>query len=93
MKSVGPGIALLLALGARGVVRSQAGGERELPLDDFFAGYRRTAMVEGEVLCAVRVPGTPPVVHGGNGSNGFHGSNGSNGHHPAGGASRLRRTR
>ena len=46
---------VLLALGAAVVLRS-VGGERVVPLDEFFVGYRKTAMRADEALCAVRVP-------------------------------------
>jgi CO/xanthine dehydrogenase FAD-binding subunit len=45
----------LLARGARVVLRSRR-GERELPLEDFFTGPRRTALGPGEVLASVHVP-------------------------------------
>jgi carbon-monoxide dehydrogenase medium subunit len=31
-------------------------GRRLLPIDDFFAGYRQTALAPGEILTAIRVP-------------------------------------
>jgi len=49
---------VLLALGAEAVVRSRA-GERRMPLEDFFQGYRRTALERGEVLACVDVPAQP----------------------------------
>jgi xanthine dehydrogenase small subunit len=49
---------VLLALGAEAVLRSRA-GERRMPLEDFFTGYRRTALGRGEVLAYVDVPAQP----------------------------------
>jgi xanthine dehydrogenase small subunit len=45
----------LIALGATIVLRSLA-GTRELPLEDFFRDYRRTALAQDEIVEAVRVP-------------------------------------
>ncbi|MGH9211952.1 MAG: FAD binding domain-containing protein [Acidimicrobiales bacterium] len=47
--------AALLALRATLVVRGP-GGERELPVDDFFVGFLETALAPNEVLTEVRVP-------------------------------------
>jgi xanthine dehydrogenase small subunit len=49
---------VLLALGAEAVLRSRA-GERRMALEDFFQGYRRTALGRGEVLAWVDVPAQP----------------------------------
>ena len=38
------------------MLRSAAGGERVVPLDEFFTGYRKTALRPDEVLCAVIDP-------------------------------------
>ena len=46
---------VLLALSATAVLRSKA-GERRVALDDFFVGYRKTALAPGEVLAHVEVP-------------------------------------
>lgn len=35
------------------------GGEREVPLDDFFTGYRKTVLRPGEVISAIRIPRPP----------------------------------
>lgn len=51
---------VLLALDAEVVLRSR-GGERLLPLSEFFLDYRKTALAPGEVLAAVRVP---PLANG-----------------------------
>lgn len=45
----------LMSLGASAVIRGRA-GERVLPLDAFFVGYRKTALAPKEVLAAVTVP-------------------------------------
>lgn len=49
----------LIALGARAIIRSRA-GERELPLEEFILGNRRTALKEGEILTAFILPEPPP---------------------------------
>lgn len=46
---------ILIALGARVVLRSSRGA-RTIPLDDFFTAYRETALATGEILEAVEVP-------------------------------------
>ncbi len=60
---IGDVTVLLLALEAAVVLKSGdalgggcSGGERVLPLADFYLGYKRLAMAHGEVLTAVRVP-------------------------------------
>ena len=45
----------LLALDAV-LVLASAEGERELPLAEFFTGYRQTALAAGEILKAVKIP-------------------------------------
>jgi carbon-monoxide dehydrogenase medium subunit len=45
----------LRALGAR-VVAQGPGGERRIPLDDFFVGWFETSLRPGEILTAVEVP-------------------------------------
>ena len=47
---------ILLALDAKVVVRSRR-GVRELPLDQFFLDYRKTALGPGEILERVLIPG------------------------------------
>jgi aerobic carbon-monoxide dehydrogenase medium subunit len=47
------------ALGAT-IVAAGAGGEREIPADDFFTGVFTTALDRGELLTSVRVPGVGP---------------------------------
>lgn len=46
---------LLLALGAKVVLRKGA-ARRELALDDFFLGYRKTALAPGEFIARIRIP-------------------------------------
>ncbi|MFC3863165.1 xanthine dehydrogenase small subunit [Deinococcus antarcticus] len=45
----------LLALDAALVLASQA-GDREVPLPDYFTGYRQTVLKPGELIRAVRIP-------------------------------------
>ncbi|HEU4532659.1 MAG TPA: xanthine dehydrogenase small subunit, partial [Polyangiaceae bacterium] len=47
---------LLLALDATIELASRARGRRELPLDEFFTGYRRTALLPDEVVTAIVLP-------------------------------------
>ncbi|RDI95543.1 xanthine dehydrogenase small subunit [Meiothermus sp. QL-1] len=59
---IGDAAPVLLALGAQ-VVLVGAGGERTLPLEEFFTGYRRTALEPGELIRAVRIPlPLPPLA-------------------------------
>lgn len=46
---------ILIALGAS-VIVGGARGEREIPLDEFFTGYRRTALDKGEFIDRVVAP-------------------------------------
>lgn len=48
----------LLALGAKAVLRGPE-GQRSLPLNEFFVGYRKTAMRADEILEGVVLPATP----------------------------------
>lgn len=50
---------VLLALGAR-VALASAEGEREVPLNEFYLGYRRTALHSSDLLVAIRVPMPAP---------------------------------
>ncbi len=54
---------VLLALDAR-VELASAGGVREVPLDAFFTGYRRTVLAPGEILSAVILPRASTVPAG-----------------------------
>ena len=56
---IGDTMPALLALGASAVLR-RGETRRELPLDRFFLGYRRTALQPGEFIERVRVP-LPPA--------------------------------
>ena len=53
----------LLALGASLVLVS-ADGEREVPLADYFTGYRRSVRTAGELIRAVRIPQPQPGLVG-----------------------------
>jgi xanthine dehydrogenase small subunit len=57
---IGDTMPALIALGAR-VVLNAGGTTRELALEDFFLGYRRTALAAGEILERVRVPLAGPT--------------------------------
>lgn len=46
---------VLLALGAD-LVAAGPGGERSVPIDQFFTGYRATALAPGELLVRVEIP-------------------------------------
>jgi carbon-monoxide dehydrogenase medium subunit len=50
--------AMLVALGARAVVRSVR-GEREVPVEDLIVGYYETSLAPDELIVEVRVPGGP----------------------------------
>ncbi|MFF0217691.1 xanthine dehydrogenase small subunit [Streptomyces vinaceus] len=52
---IGDSPPVLLALEAS-VVLADAGGEREVPLADYFTGYRQSVRRPGELIRAVRVP-------------------------------------
>jgi CO/xanthine dehydrogenase FAD-binding subunit len=52
----GDGVTALMALGGSVVLRSAADGEREVPLEGFVTGPRRTLRRADEVIVAVRVP-------------------------------------
>jgi len=49
---------VLLAHGATVIALSRA-GERRIPIDDFFTGYRQTALAKGEVVARVELPLVP----------------------------------
>jgi xanthine dehydrogenase small subunit len=57
---IGDSAPVLLALDAR-VVVSSVDGERTLPLSDFFAGYRRTALSPDEIVVRIEVPLPEPA--------------------------------
>jgi len=52
---IGDSAPCLIALDARLVLRSAA-GEREIAVEDFFLGYRKTALQQGEYLKAIKIP-------------------------------------
>ena len=52
---IGDSAPCLIALDAVLTLRS-AGGEREVPIADFFTGYRKTALQPGEYLRAIKIP-------------------------------------
>jgi xanthine dehydrogenase small subunit len=52
---IGDSMPLLIALGAR-LVLASAQGEREMPLEDFYTGYRKTVLAADEIVARIRVP-------------------------------------
>ncbi len=50
---------VLLALDAKLVAHGR-GGERSIPIDEFFTGYRETALRQGEVLVRIELPRVSP---------------------------------
>jgi xanthine dehydrogenase small subunit len=58
---IGDSMPALLALDARVVLLSES-GEREIALDAFYPGFRRTACRPGEFIAAVRVPRRTPAL-------------------------------
>ena len=52
---IGDSMPALIALGASIVLHSQ-GGEREMPLEDYYLAYQKTARQSSEVLSAIKVP-------------------------------------
>ena len=55
---IGDTAPVLLSLGAS-VVLESAAGQREVLLAEFFTAYRRTVLVDGEILRSVRIPVAP----------------------------------
>jgi carbon-monoxide dehydrogenase medium subunit len=51
--------AVMIALGAS-VVITNAEGEREVPIDEFFYGFYMTAIQQGEILTEIRIPVPAP---------------------------------
>ncbi len=51
--------AALIALGAEARIVG-VGGERTVPIEDFFVGFMQTALAPGELLAELRVPAQPP---------------------------------
>jgi xanthine dehydrogenase/oxidase len=54
---------VLLAAGATLTVASAQRGKRTIPIEQFFLGYRRTALAPDEVLVSVHLPFTQPGEH------------------------------
>ena len=52
---IGDSMPVLIALGASVVLR-KAGERREIPLEDFYLGYQKTALQAGEFVSRLRVP-------------------------------------
>ena len=52
---IGDSMPLLIALGAR-VVLASVRGERALPVEDFYTGYRQSQLAADEVLAFIEVP-------------------------------------
>ncbi|HYE40442.1 MAG TPA: FAD binding domain-containing protein, partial [Ramlibacter sp.] len=56
---IGDSMPLLIALGAR-IVLASVRGERELPLEDFYTGYRKNVLAPDEVVAWIEVPRPVP---------------------------------
>jgi xanthine dehydrogenase small subunit len=52
---IGDSMPLLVALGAR-VVLASTRGEREMPVEDFYTGYRKNHLAADEIVARLRVP-------------------------------------
>ena len=52
---IGDSMPLLIALGAQ-VVLASVRGQRQMPLEDFYTGYRQTALAPDEVVTGLQVP-------------------------------------
>ncbi|WP_254606925.1 xanthine dehydrogenase small subunit [Rhodoferax sp. BAB1] len=59
---IGDSMPLLLAMGAT-LVLASVRGERRLPLDDFYTGYRKNLLAPDEVLAFIEVPRPAPDEH------------------------------
>jgi xanthine dehydrogenase small subunit len=59
---IGDSMPLLIALGAR-VVLASVRGERQMPVEDFYTGYRKNKLASDELLAYVDVP-LPPAAPG-----------------------------
>ncbi|HCE94735.1 MAG: xanthine dehydrogenase small subunit [Burkholderiales bacterium GWA2_64_37] len=57
---IGDSMPLLIALRAQVVLASQARGERQLPLEDLYTGYRQNVMAADELLVRTLVPRPTP---------------------------------
>jgi Xanthine dehydrogenase, iron-sulfur cluster and FAD-binding subunit A len=60
---IGDFLPLLLALDAELTLCSQASGERRLPLEGFFLGYRKTALRPDEIIKTIHLPKLAPGDH------------------------------
>jgi xanthine dehydrogenase small subunit len=56
---IGDSMPLLIALGAHVVLMSQH-GHRDMPLEQFYTGYRKTVLAPDEVLAWIKVPRPQP---------------------------------
>jgi xanthine dehydrogenase small subunit len=54
---IGDSMPLLIALGAQVVLASRR-AERQMPVEDFYTGYRKNVLAEDEVLAWIKVPRT-----------------------------------
>jgi xanthine dehydrogenase small subunit len=52
---IGDSMPLLIALGAQVVLASRR-AERQMPVEDFYTGYRKNVLAEDEVLACIKVP-------------------------------------
>jgi xanthine dehydrogenase small subunit len=52
---IGDSMPLLIALGAHVVLMSRR-GHREMPIEDFYTGYRKSVLADDEVLAWIKVP-------------------------------------
>jgi len=59
---IGDSMPLLIALGARVVLQSVQ-GRRELPIEDFYTGYRKNVLAADELLTWIEVPRPPAGEH------------------------------
>ncbi|HJQ58588.1 MAG TPA: xanthine dehydrogenase small subunit [Vineibacter sp.] len=62
---IGDSLPVLLALGATVHVRSAMRGSRSIAIDDYFVGYRRTALQADEIIEAIdfEIPETSDIFH------------------------------
>ncbi len=59
---IGDTLPVLIAYGAR-VTLESLNGRRELPLDDYFTGYRKTLRKNDELISSIILPKPPARVH------------------------------
>ncbi len=57
---IGDAAIILLALDARLVITGESGRRREVPLDKFFLGYKKTDLACGELVAEIAIP-LPPA--------------------------------